>query len=267
MTTSLTSSVLLKAAESFPALSERYDVTWAEGSGMQNISPIKVIRKGEGSWTFVEHIQPGFHPPIKRQRWVNTQWIVAASVAGFDETERVTGKPPVAQASDTPASKQETEVLYLHCMDSLGDKRLFTLMVTVGSPFEVGLDESANGSLIAGRIKRTNDILEATLTGNGGSGFEFSGKVELERLYDTEMTWFAGAMYNYAFVFSRHREVEPFLKSQAVIGAQHREERRKASQNASKAGQAGADQPATKPADKVPANDQPSTPTPKDAPR
>ena len=31
--------------------------------------------------------------------------------------------------------------------------------------------------------------------------------------------------------------------------------------------QAGADQPATRPADKAPAKDQPSTPTPKDAPR
>jgi hypothetical protein len=34
-----------------------------------------------------------------------------------------------------------------------------------------------------------------------------------------------------------------------------------------KAEQAGADQPATKPADKVPAKVQPSTPTPKDRPR
>jgi hypothetical protein len=34
-----------------------------------------------------------------------------------------------------------------------------------------------------------------------------------------------------------------------------------------KAEHAGADQPATKPADKVPSNDQPSTPTPKDGPR
>lgn len=34
-----------------------------------------------------------------------------------------------------------------------------------------------------------------------------------------------------------------------------------------KAEQAGADQPATKPADKPPVKDQPSTPTPKDGPR
>ncbi len=90
----------------FPALGNTYNVTWAKDADVGK-GQIKVIRKGEDSWIFVEfsHLylprlpqplpQPKPGPPssdkppkppewIKsdvntREMWINTQWLVDAT--------------------------------------------------------------------------------------------------------------------------------------------------------------------------------------------
>jgi hypothetical protein len=82
--------------ETFPEPGRTYDVFFAENARRDN-GQIKVIRKGEGSWIFVEYtfkmrprprvvIPPGAPPPapeeaksITKKLWINTQWIVSAS--------------------------------------------------------------------------------------------------------------------------------------------------------------------------------------------
>lgn len=99
----LAGHVLAQADERpFPALGNTYNVTWAKDMGLGK-GQIKVIRKGEDSWIFVEfsHLflpptpQPKPGPPgsdnppkppewIKsdvntREMWINTQWLVDAT--------------------------------------------------------------------------------------------------------------------------------------------------------------------------------------------
>ena len=80
--------------ENFPNPGGVYDVTFAE-TARQGNGQIKVIRKGEGTWVFVEFtqestrrraVQPGSPQPapeepkrIAKKLWINTQWIVSAS--------------------------------------------------------------------------------------------------------------------------------------------------------------------------------------------
>lgn len=84
--------------EPFPDPGRTYDVSFAENA-RQNSGQIKVIRKGEGSWIFVEYTTqdrlivvprgiPGKPRPaseelklkkITKKLWINTQWIVTAS--------------------------------------------------------------------------------------------------------------------------------------------------------------------------------------------
>jgi len=87
-------SLLAKAEnETFPDLGRTYDVFFAENARRVN-GQIKVIRKGEGSWIFVEYTTrylsigpaPGTRPPAPedfktttKKLWINTQWIVSAS--------------------------------------------------------------------------------------------------------------------------------------------------------------------------------------------
>jgi hypothetical protein len=102
----LTSHVLAQADQRpFPAVGNTYNVTWAKDSPGGK-AQIKVIRKGEGSWIFVEYshlYQPPqpFPPPIsdkppkplewvksdinKREMWINTQWLVDASEINIDK--------------------------------------------------------------------------------------------------------------------------------------------------------------------------------------
>jgi hypothetical protein len=83
-------------SDNFPALGKTYDVTWAE-SARQVREQIKVLRKGEGSWIFVESCylysrpqqpsQPGSDAPrgVKlekgptKKKWINTRWLIDAS--------------------------------------------------------------------------------------------------------------------------------------------------------------------------------------------
>lgn len=84
--------------ETFPELGRTYDVFFAENARVVN-GQIKVIRKGEGSWIFVEYtvevrtrprVNPPENPPLPppnpdeakrttRKLWINTQWIVSAT--------------------------------------------------------------------------------------------------------------------------------------------------------------------------------------------
>ncbi len=99
----LASSVLAQTGnENFPAPGRTYNVAWAQGARVGK-AQIKVPRKGDGSWIFVEYShlylpslplpQPlpasGAKPPkppewVKsdvdtREIWINTQWLVDAS--------------------------------------------------------------------------------------------------------------------------------------------------------------------------------------------
>jgi hypothetical protein len=88
-------SSLAKAEnENFPTPPPPYDVSFAE-TARQGNGQIKVIRKGEGTWVFVEFtqlsprrraVQPGSPEPapeepkkVAKKLWINTQWIVTAS--------------------------------------------------------------------------------------------------------------------------------------------------------------------------------------------
>ena len=80
----------------FPDLGRTYTVIFAENARQGN-GQIKVIRKGEGSWIFVEYTTlvhrrvappspPGTPEPapeepkkLTKNLWINTQWIVSAS--------------------------------------------------------------------------------------------------------------------------------------------------------------------------------------------
>ncbi len=133
------------------------------------------------------------------------------------------------------------EVLYLHCFRATGgqkvvvdpnsaqDKspatppaRLIALRVSVESDFAVVVGD--RGDKISGRISRNNGSLNATLEGSFGSGFKFSGKVEIEKVFDPELTWFSGAVFPCRCVFSKHQEIESFLKAQAELDAKSLEE-------------------------------------------
>ena len=100
------------AQQAFPALGQSYDVSWAQQDGRMADGKIKVIRKGDGPWIFVEYtfIQylsppqpavsmqhtvsgaprpprppgPNQEPqvsttPVTKQLWINTHWILTAS--------------------------------------------------------------------------------------------------------------------------------------------------------------------------------------------
>jgi hypothetical protein len=85
--------------QTFPELGRTYTVIFAENARQGN-GQIKVIRKGEGSWIFVEYttlihrrvappsppVPPGTPQPateeakrITKNLWINMQWIVSAS--------------------------------------------------------------------------------------------------------------------------------------------------------------------------------------------
>ena len=81
--------------ENFPNTGRIYDVIFAE-TARQGNAQIKVIRKGEGTWIFVECtttitprprvVEPGGQLPaleqpknMTKKLWINTQWIVSAS--------------------------------------------------------------------------------------------------------------------------------------------------------------------------------------------
>ena len=82
--------------ENFPDIGRTYDVIFAENA-RQASAQIKIIRKGEGSWIFVDYttrimarvappgpsgtpqLAPNESTTITKKLWINTQWIVSAS--------------------------------------------------------------------------------------------------------------------------------------------------------------------------------------------
>ena len=98
----LSGSLLAQADnEPFPSIGRIYNVSFTENS-RQSGGQIKVIRKGEGSWIFVEYtmrvrqprprvVAPGSQatPPedvtheaehtVTKKLWMNTYWMVTAS--------------------------------------------------------------------------------------------------------------------------------------------------------------------------------------------
>ena len=105
--------------------------------------------------------------------------------------------------TNASAEGEAKDILYLHCFhptfgqqivadpDAPTDmtpatppSRLATLKVNVGIPFEF-IDSRAHG--LSGQIMADGDFHRATLEGGFGSGFRFSGRVELEKVFDTEI--------------------------------------------------------------------------------
>ena len=122
------------------------------------------------------------------------------------------------------------EALYLHCFNRTTGQashngnpgevseetpptRLITLRVESGSDFEALLDGHHH---LSGRISQKDGSFEVVLEGAFRSGFAFSGKVELESVFDPKMTWFSGAVLTPRCVLSTHKEIEPFLEKQGT---------------------------------------------------
>lgn len=135
------------------------------------------------------------------------------------------------------AEGKAPEILYLHCfhptfgqqvvVDPHAPKdttpatppsRLITLKVNVGIPFEF-VDSRAHG--ISGHIMADGDSHRATLEGGFGSGVRFSGRVELEKVFNPEITWFSGGVFPCRFVFSKNKDISPFLSTQVEIDAKN----------------------------------------------
>jgi len=96
---------------SFPEVGRTYNVFWAPQDGRLADGKIKVIRKADGPWIFVEYTYMRYDPPapaavssstpatpparpkpvpppqldqanwtpVKKQLWINTNWILTAS--------------------------------------------------------------------------------------------------------------------------------------------------------------------------------------------
>lgn len=140
-------------------------------------------------------------------------------------------------ANSSPAE----EVLYLHCFrPTYGQKvvtdpkrsgdsspatpptAMVTLRVVVGVPFEV-ITKPYQG--VSGRIDRENGALVAKFKGSfGSSSHSYSGAVEAEKVFDPKLDGFASAILPFRFVFSAHKEIEPFLKAQSELDAKKLEE-------------------------------------------
>lgn len=135
------------------------------------------------------------------------------------------------------AEGEAKDILFLHCFRSTSgqqvvvdphaprDKtpatppsRLMTLKVNVGIPFEI-IDSCAHS--ISGQVMVEGESHRAALEGSFGSGFKFSGPVELEKVFDTEITWFSGAVFPCLFVFSKNKDITPFLQAQTEIDAKN----------------------------------------------
>lgn len=138
----------------------------------------------------------------------------------------------VSHAGDV-AGGEGDEVLYLHCfrptygqkvvLDPKGGKdrksekppvRLVTLKVDVGRPFEV-ICSRMDG--VSGEVSTEGGSYFVRLEGAFGSGFKFSGKVELEKAFDPDVIWFSSAVYPCRCVVSKHKDIAPFLKAQVEI--------------------------------------------------
>ena len=86
--------VALAQDASFPDVGRSYDIAWAQDGKLAD-GKIKVIRKTDGPWIFVEYTYMKYVPgppaapgsqvprvvpaPVTKQLWVNTRWIVTAS--------------------------------------------------------------------------------------------------------------------------------------------------------------------------------------------
>jgi hypothetical protein len=170
------------------------------------------------------------------------------------------------------AEGKAPEILYLHCFCSTSGHqvvvdphapkdmtpatppaRLMTLRVNVGIPFEI-IDSRTH--TISGQVMVDGESHRATLKGSFGSGFKFSGRVELEKVFDTEIAWFSGAVFPCRFVFSKNRDITPFLQLQTEIDVKNLQEATELTRknhhpgSGLKAEQDGGGQPATRPESK-----------------
>ena len=102
--------IALAQVATFPDVGKSYNISWAQvGDGRLADGKIKVIRKTDGPWIFVEYTymrhDPSAHPPrpgipkppgsatppgpppisqeswtpVTKQLWINTHWIITAS--------------------------------------------------------------------------------------------------------------------------------------------------------------------------------------------
>ena len=123
----------------------------------------------------------------------------------------------------------EEDVFYLHCFSPTygqaiqwegspkvekptAPARLITLKVQIDQDFEAILHDQSG---VSGKISKVDGSMAVDIKGSFGSGFEFSGKVELNSIFETHLTWFSGAAFTTLCVLSKDKNIEPFLKAQA----------------------------------------------------
>jgi hypothetical protein len=99
-------------------------------------------------------------------------------------------------------------------------------------------------------------IYPETQVGSEVPGAKFGDMRAITRVYDLERMAIVDSSKPYRYCEDAPLRYDPLLVLLAGNGLSF-----------NKPNNSGADQPATKPADKAPVKDQPSTPTPKDAPR
>ncbi len=121
------------------------------------------------------------------------------------------------------------EKLYLHCFSpTYGQQiqlegspkmeeptppaRIITLNVPIGSDFEAILPRHR---YVSGKVTRVNEGMIIVLEGFFGSGFAFSGNVQLESVFKPRVTAASGVVSTPLCVLSKHKEIGPFLKAQA----------------------------------------------------
>ena len=136
----------------------------------------------------------------------------------------------------SPLVCAEEDTLYLHCFtqttgmqvvydDNPRDltketppTRLVTLRLSVDKTFEALIGSGHHQ--LEGIVTMKDGEPHITLSGGFRSGFAFSGNVEMEKVFDPNITWFSGAVSTPRCVLSKHKEIQPFLKAQATLDAE-----------------------------------------------
>ncbi|MCU0797885.1 MAG: hypothetical protein MUF31_18340 [Akkermansiaceae bacterium] len=157
--------------------------------------------------------------------------IQSISIAFLSLLSVVSAFSPKVEAAPPP----DGESLYLHCFrPTYGQKvildpsenkdatpatpasALLTLKIRLGSEFYVSVGE--RGYWLAGKTFSDGGRLMASFEGMfGSSSHVFNGPIELEKVFDPKVSAFFSAVMPFRCVFSRHKDVKPFLDAQTVL--------------------------------------------------
>ncbi len=198
--------------------------------------------------------------------------ILSIGIAFLGLLSVVSAVPPKLEA----ASPQDGESLYLHCFrPTYGQKvvldpsenkdatpatppsALLTLKIRLGADFDVSVGERKGGYLLKGKTFWEGDRLMGSFEGMfGSSSHAHSAPVRLEEVFDPNGGGaFFSAVMPFRCVFSRHKEMKPFLDAQTVLdekrlAAATESTRKNIEIQKKKAEQDGGGQPATRPESK-----------------